>query len=68
MAWLRDHLRAFRGGLVVISHDTALLEAVVNKVFHLDADRCVARHLQPGLDRATWSSARPTPGAAAGSA
>ena len=38
VSWLRDHLRAFRGGLVVISHDTALLEAVVNKVFHLDAD------------------------------
>jgi ATPase subunit of ABC transporter with duplicated ATPase domains len=41
VSWLRDHLRAYRGGLVVISHDTALLEAVVNKVFHLDADRCV---------------------------
>ena len=41
LAWLRDHLRAFRGGLVVISHDGALLEAVVNKVFYLDADRCV---------------------------
>jgi ATPase subunit of ABC transporter with duplicated ATPase domains len=41
VSWLRDHLRAFRGGLVVISHDTALLEAVVNKVFYLDADRCV---------------------------
>jgi ATPase subunit of ABC transporter with duplicated ATPase domains len=39
VSWLRDHLRAFRGGLVVISHDAALLEAVVNKVFHLDADR-----------------------------
>ena len=39
VSWLRDHLRSFRGGLVVISHDTALLEAVVNKVFHLDADR-----------------------------
>ena len=38
VAWLRDHLRAFRGGLVVISHDTALLDAVVTKVFHLDAD------------------------------
>jgi ATPase subunit of ABC transporter with duplicated ATPase domains len=38
VTWLRDHLRAFRGGLVVISHDTALLEALVNKVFHLDAD------------------------------
>jgi ATPase subunit of ABC transporter with duplicated ATPase domains len=41
VSWLRDHLRAFRGGLVVISHDTGLLEAVVNKVFHLDADRSV---------------------------
>jgi ATPase subunit of ABC transporter with duplicated ATPase domains len=41
VAWLRDHLRAFRGGLVVISHDTALLDAVVNKVFHLDADRAL---------------------------
>jgi ATPase subunit of ABC transporter with duplicated ATPase domains len=41
VSWLRDHLRAFRGGLVVISHDTALLESVVNKVFHLDADRSV---------------------------
>jgi ATPase subunit of ABC transporter with duplicated ATPase domains len=38
VSWLRDHLRAFRGGLVVISHDTALLEALVGKVFHLDAD------------------------------
>ncbi len=41
VSWLRDHLRAFRGGLVVISHDQALLETVVNKVFYLDADRCV---------------------------
>ena len=41
VTWLRDHLRSFRGGLVVISHDTGLLEAVVNKVYHLDADRCV---------------------------
>jgi ATPase subunit of ABC transporter with duplicated ATPase domains len=41
VSWLRDHLRSFRGGLVVISHDTALLENVVNKVFHLDADRSV---------------------------
>jgi ATPase subunit of ABC transporter with duplicated ATPase domains len=40
VAWLRDQLKSFRGGLVVISHDAALLEAVVNKVYHLDADRC----------------------------
>jgi ATPase subunit of ABC transporter with duplicated ATPase domains len=41
VTWLRDHLRSFRGGLVVISHDTSLLDAVVNKVYHLDADRSV---------------------------
>ena len=39
VAWLRDHLRGYRGGLIVISHDTDLLTAVVSKVFHLDADR-----------------------------
>ncbi|HEX3388682.1 MAG TPA: ABC-F family ATP-binding cassette domain-containing protein [Streptosporangiaceae bacterium] len=38
VAWLRDHLKAFRGGLVVISHDTALLDVLVNRVFHLDSD------------------------------
>ncbi len=37
--WLRGYLQSFGGGLVVISHDVGLLEAVVNKVFHLDANR-----------------------------
>src|ERR1700689_2810977 len=41
VTWLREHLRTFRGGLIVISHDTDLLEAIVNKVFHLDADRII---------------------------
>ncbi len=41
VTWLRDHLRGFRGGLIVISHDTDLLAALVTKVFHLDADRAV---------------------------
>jgi len=39
VAWLRDHLKSYRGGLVVISHDVALLGDVVNKVFYLDAQR-----------------------------
>ena len=39
--WLRDHLKNHQGGLVIISHDVGLLEAVVNRVFHLDANRCV---------------------------
>ncbi len=39
IVWLRDFLRTFKGGLIVISHDVGLLEACVNKVFHLDANR-----------------------------
>ena len=39
IAWLRDHLKVHRGGLLVISHDAALLQDVVTKVFHLDANR-----------------------------
>lgn len=39
IGWLRDFLRAYSGGLVVISHDVALLEKTVNRVFHLDATR-----------------------------
>src|SRR5258707_1856779 len=39
VAWLRGHLKSYRGGLVVISPDVALLGDVVNKVFYLDAQR-----------------------------
>ena len=39
VVWLRDYLKGYRGGLVVISHDVELLGEVVNKVFHLDAGR-----------------------------
>ncbi|WP_151082381.1 ABC-F family ATP-binding cassette domain-containing protein [Nocardioides cynanchi] len=39
VVWLREFLRGHKGGLVVISHDTALLEQTVTKVFHLDANR-----------------------------
>ncbi len=39
IVWLRDFLKSHQGGLVVISHDTALLEATVNRVLHLDANR-----------------------------
>jgi len=41
IVWLRDYLRTHNGGLVVISHDVGLLEATVNRVFHLDATRGV---------------------------
>ncbi|MGD9485171.1 ABC-F family ATP-binding cassette domain-containing protein [Streptomyces sp. TRM70308] len=39
VVWLRDFLKTYRGGLVVISHDINLVETVVNKVFYLDANR-----------------------------
>jgi ATPase subunit of ABC transporter with duplicated ATPase domains len=39
ITWLRSFLAAHEGGLVVISHDTDLLAAVVNKVWFLDATR-----------------------------
>jgi ATPase subunit of ABC transporter with duplicated ATPase domains len=39
VAWLREFLRAHKGGLVVISHDVALLDETVTRVFHLDANR-----------------------------
>jgi ATPase subunit of ABC transporter with duplicated ATPase domains len=39
IVWLRGYLQKHAGGLIVISHDVELLEAVVNKVFHLDANR-----------------------------
>jgi ATPase subunit of ABC transporter with duplicated ATPase domains len=39
--WLRGFLQSFPGGLMVISHDTGLLNQTVTKVFHLDANRQV---------------------------
>jgi len=39
VAWLRDWLRAYKGGLIIISHDVEMLDTVVNRVFHLDANR-----------------------------
>ncbi|KUH37181.1 MULTISPECIES: ABC-F family ATP-binding cassette domain-containing protein [Streptomyces] len=39
ITWLRDYLKSYRGGFVVISHDVDLVDTVVNKVFYLDANR-----------------------------
>ncbi len=39
IVWLREFLKAHKGGLIVISHDVGLLESCVNKVLHLDANR-----------------------------
>jgi ATPase subunit of ABC transporter with duplicated ATPase domains len=39
ITWLRSFLSNHKGGLIVISHDVSLLDAVVNKVWYLDANR-----------------------------
>ena len=39
IVWLRTFLKAHKGGLIVISHDVALLDETVTRVLHLDANR-----------------------------
>ncbi len=68
IVWLRDFLRQHTGGLVLISHDVGLLDAVVNKVWYLDANRARRRRLQRRLEDLPASSARPTSGAGTASA
>ena len=41
VVWLREFLKAYAGGVIVISHDVDLVEEVVNRVFYLDANRQV---------------------------
>ena len=39
VVWLREYLKTYQGGVIVISHDIELVEEVVNRVFYLDANR-----------------------------
>ncbi|HIY67668.1 MAG TPA: ATP-binding cassette domain-containing protein, partial [Candidatus Agrococcus pullicola] len=41
VVWLREFLKSYRGGLIVISHDVDLVGETVNRVFYLDANRQV---------------------------
>jgi ATPase subunit of ABC transporter with duplicated ATPase domains len=41
VVWLREFLKTYRGGLIVISHDVELVGETVNRVFYLDANRQV---------------------------
>lgn len=41
VVWLREFLKGYRGGLIVISHDVELVGETVNRVFYLDANRQV---------------------------
>jgi ATPase subunit of ABC transporter with duplicated ATPase domains len=39
IVWLRDFLKTYTGGVIMISHDVNLLDETVTRVFHLDANR-----------------------------
>lgn len=39
VVWLREFLKAYQGGLIIISHDVDIVETTVNRVFYLDANR-----------------------------
>jgi ATPase subunit of ABC transporter with duplicated ATPase domains len=39
--WLMDFLRDYRGAVIVVSHDLALLDASITRVLHLDAGRMI---------------------------
>ncbi len=41
VVWLREFLKSYAGGVIVISHDVELVEETVNRVFYLDANRQV---------------------------
>ncbi|MBF4631792.1 ATP-binding cassette domain-containing protein [Clavibacter michiganensis subsp. phaseoli] len=41
VTWLREFLKGYQGGLIVISHDVELVGDTVNRVFYLDANRMV---------------------------
>lgn len=41
IVWLREFLKTFKGGVIIISHDIELVGETVNRVFYLDANRQV---------------------------
>jgi ATPase subunit of ABC transporter with duplicated ATPase domains len=50
ITWLRTFLKSYAHGVVVISHDVDLLRDVVNRVAHLDANRCTLDQYAMGWD------------------
>jgi ATPase subunit of ABC transporter with duplicated ATPase domains len=41
VVWLREFLKGYQGGLIIISHDVEIVGETVNRVFYLDANRQV---------------------------
>ncbi|MDO5701626.1 MAG: ABC-F family ATP-binding cassette domain-containing protein [Bowdeniella nasicola] len=48
--WLRDYLKSYSGGLIMISHDVDLVRTVANEVFYLDATRAELDVYRMGWD------------------
>lgn len=48
--WLRDWLRAYSGGFIVISHSVELLRETANQIWYLDANRSVIDVYSMGWD------------------
>src|SRR5215472_9352074 len=40
-SWLMEFLRDYRGAVIVVSHDLALLDSSITRVLHLDAGRLI---------------------------
>ncbi|ACZ30442.1 ABC transporter related protein [Xylanimonas cellulosilytica DSM 15894] len=51
ITWLRDYLKSYPGGFIVISHSVELLRDTVNKVWHLDANRGELDQYNLGWDK-----------------
>lgn len=49
--WLRDWLKAYSGGVVLISHSVDLLDETVNQIWYLDANRSLIDQYSMG-----WSA------------
>ncbi|MFI5503843.1 ABC-F family ATP-binding cassette domain-containing protein [Corynebacterium kutscheri] len=58
ITWLRSFLKKHEGGLILISHDVELLDAVCNKVWFLDAVRAEADVYNMGFEK--YKEARAT--------
>jgi ATPase subunit of ABC transporter with duplicated ATPase domains len=50
IGWLRDFLKTYPGGFVVISHDVELLRTCANKIWHLDSIRAELDQYNLGWD------------------
>jgi ATPase subunit of ABC transporter with duplicated ATPase domains len=51
IVWLRGFLKSFGGGVVIISHDVELLQAITTRILHLDATRGELDVYNMGWDR-----------------